>query len=183
MTELITRVRSILVTPDGKVLLIRRTRAGRAPYWVLPGGGIEPADTGLESAVTREVMEETGGLPRLHSLIHIAEVPGHGRHAVFLAMIDHWSAVARTGPEFADPANGGYDLDELPLTAETFTERPLRPIATASFIAAALGSGSDLFTLPDLRDSEALGWAVRDPLAPPTGVLPTVAPSSAQQSA
>lgn len=35
------RVRALLVTPDHDLLAIKRIRPGQAPYWVLPGGGVE----------------------------------------------------------------------------------------------------------------------------------------------
>lgn len=162
MTGVITRVRALLITPGGGALLIRRTRPGIPPYWVLPGGGIEPGDTSLEEAAVREVREETGGEPTLHRLIHVADVGDHGRHAVFLGRIAAWSSVDRTGPEFGVPANGQYDLDEAALEASTFIGRVLRPTSTAAFVAGALHAGADLFTLPDLRDHARLRWAPRE---------------------
>ncbi|MBI4926580.1 MAG: NUDIX domain-containing protein [Anaerolineae bacterium] len=47
-----------LIVRDGKLLLIRRRRAGRE-YYVLPGGGLEQGET-YEAACRREVLEETG---------------------------------------------------------------------------------------------------------------------------
>jgi ADP-ribose pyrophosphatase YjhB (NUDIX family) len=39
---MIERVRTVLVTPDGCLLTIRRDRPGRTTYWVLPGGHVDP---------------------------------------------------------------------------------------------------------------------------------------------
>jgi len=33
--------RAILIDDDGHLVLIRRTRPGRAPYWTTAGGGVE----------------------------------------------------------------------------------------------------------------------------------------------
>lgn len=43
---------------DGKVLMVRHAHEGRC-YWILPGGHVEPCES-FESAVVREVREETG---------------------------------------------------------------------------------------------------------------------------
>jgi ADP-ribose pyrophosphatase YjhB (NUDIX family) len=47
-----TRVRALLITQDGDLLTIRRTRPGQEPYWVLPGGGVEDGED-LEAALAR----------------------------------------------------------------------------------------------------------------------------------
>ncbi|RSM34881.1 NUDIX hydrolase, partial [Actinoplanes sp. ATCC 53533] len=52
------RVRAVLVTPNDKVLLIRRERPHTPVYWVLPGGGVESTDASREDALRREVHEE-----------------------------------------------------------------------------------------------------------------------------
>lgn len=48
----------LFVTPDGKVLLMRRTAHDCPGCWALPGGGIEE-DENAEEAARREVLEET----------------------------------------------------------------------------------------------------------------------------
>lgn len=44
---------------DGKLLLIRRTKAPEAGCWGLPGGKIDPFET-VQAAVRREIFEELG---------------------------------------------------------------------------------------------------------------------------
>lgn len=48
-----------LVRDGDRILLVKRARPPFAGYWSLPGGGIELGET-VESAVLREVAEETG---------------------------------------------------------------------------------------------------------------------------
>jgi 8-oxo-dGTP diphosphatase len=50
---------AVLVIRDQSVLLIERIKAGRPPYYVLPGGGIETGET-PEEAAKREMKEELG---------------------------------------------------------------------------------------------------------------------------
>ena len=49
----------LLVDARGRVLLFRFTVAGRTPFWVTPGGALDPGET-YEHAARRELREETG---------------------------------------------------------------------------------------------------------------------------
>jgi 8-oxo-dGTP diphosphatase len=57
MTRTNYRVTGVVIR-EGKLLLIHRLRDGNE-YWVFPGGGVEEGE-GFESALKREMMEETG---------------------------------------------------------------------------------------------------------------------------
>lgn len=75
--------RAMLIEGD-KVLLIKHTYV---PGWQLPGGGVEPGETALDS-VNREVLEETGyrltAMPQLHGLYHNARVSNRDHVALYL---------------------------------------------------------------------------------------------------
>jgi 8-oxo-dGTP pyrophosphatase MutT (NUDIX family) len=144
------RVRGMLVTPAGSVLTIRRERPGIPPYWVLPGGGVEPGDASLEGALIREVEEELAARPHIHGLLHVVD-DQDGPQYIFLARIDTWSGENRTGPEFADPTRGSYHPEPVPLTVESLAAIDLKPAAVAEFLTRHIADGQDLFTLPDLR--------------------------------
>jgi ADP-ribose pyrophosphatase YjhB (NUDIX family) len=150
----IERVRAILVTPAGTMLAIRRDKAGQPAYWVLPGGHVEPGDSDLEAALTREIREEIVGEPRIASLLHILDGDGE-RQYFYLARIASWSFESRTGPEFAESGRGGYALEEVPLTASGLAAVELKPAAVADLLRHAVRSGLDLFSMPDLRSAPA----------------------------
>jgi len=50
---------AVIKDGQGRLLLIRRRNEPGAGLWSLPGGRIEPGETG-DQAVAREVREETG---------------------------------------------------------------------------------------------------------------------------
>ncbi len=51
--------RAVLLDGD-QLVLIKRTKPGVDPYWVTPGGGVEPEDSSVVAALHREVLEELG---------------------------------------------------------------------------------------------------------------------------
>ncbi|MEW1845410.1 NUDIX domain-containing protein [Nonomuraea angiospora] len=142
-----TRVRGVLVTPGNGVLTIKRVRPAMAPYWVLPGGGVEDSDASLEEALLREVREELAGKARIHSLIHVID-GAEERQLFFLATIESWDPAKRTGPEFAEPARGEYLVQEVPLSAAGIASIDLKPEQVAELLAE---HGSGVFELADLR--------------------------------
>lgn len=148
------RVRALLVTPDGELLTIRRVRPGQAPYWVLPGGGVEDNES-LDNALARELREEIAATADVHSLVHILD-QGGDRQYFYLARLRSWSANAadRSGPEFTDHTRGEYHPQLIPLTAGAVAGIDLKPDAIAQFIVRHLREGTGLFGLPDLRASQ-----------------------------
>jgi 8-oxo-dGTP diphosphatase len=50
---------AIIIYPEDKLLLIKRTTPPFIGYWALPGGRCEPGEA-VEETVVREVKEETG---------------------------------------------------------------------------------------------------------------------------
>ncbi len=132
------------------MLVIKRVRPGVTPYWVVPGGGVEPTDPDREAALEREVREEVAGEIDVISLLHVLESQDK-RHYFYLATIEHWSFEDRTGPEFADDGRGEYLLEEVPLTLDGITSIDLKPGAIGDFLKSALRTKDGLFAQPDLR--------------------------------
>lgn len=144
------RVRGVLVTPAGELLVIKRIRPGQEPYWVFPGGGVEPTDPSLEAALARELREELAAQADIHSLLHVME-RGSERQFFYLARVHTWSFADRSGPEFTDASRGEYHLKAMPLTTETLSTIDLKPDEVRVIILRYLRDAVDLFDLPDLR--------------------------------
>lgn len=51
--------RILLLDRQGRILLFRFTPDDRPPFWVTPGGAVDPGET-YEQAARRELIEETG---------------------------------------------------------------------------------------------------------------------------
>lgn len=145
---MIERVRAVLLTPSGGLLLMRRTWPGATAYWVFPGGHVEPEDPGLRAALIREVREETGGEPEIIGLLQVL-ADEHERQYFYLARIQTWSDADRTGPEFDDPDHGEYRLEEVALTREALDPLRIMPPEIADFLRDAVAARADLAAIAD----------------------------------
>ena len=70
-----------VVERDGALLLVRHQKPDRGPYWVLPGGRLEPGET-IPECAEREVLEETGLSGRFAGVLYVSEFLREGRHTV-----------------------------------------------------------------------------------------------------
>lgn len=141
-------VRAVLVTPRGRLLLIRRNWPGATPYWVFPGGHVEADDPNLRAALVREIREEVGAQPQIAGLLHVL-ADEHQRQYVYLARIQSWSEADRTGPEFDDPDRGEYRLEEVPMTLQAPDGISLKPQEIAVLLRDAARTGTDLAALAE----------------------------------
>ena len=87
---------------NGALLLVRHEKPGRAPYWVLPGGRLEPGET-IPRCAEREVSEETGLDGRFIGVLYVSEFLREGRHTVDVtALVEaEGEAVLGSDPEVA----------------------------------------------------------------------------------
>ena len=131
--------RAILIDDQGRLVLIKRTKPGRAPYWTTPGGGIEDADRSPEAALHRELAEELGAEASVVSPVFLHRFPSDSGVAVqyfFVARLVRMDEARRSGPEFTDPARGGYDVDRVDLLGGDLAGVDLQPLALKEFIMA-----------------------------------------------
>lgn len=139
MTDIVKRnARAILLDGD-ELVLIKRTKPGREPYWVTVGGGVETDDATIESALHREVFEELGGKLARAELVHLITDQlegGVGVQHIFVARLESMDLAARTGTEFAKPERGEYEVVRVPFTSGAVRELNLMPPELAEFIAA-----------------------------------------------
>ncbi|MFG2483350.1 NUDIX domain-containing protein [Streptomyces virginiae] len=129
--------RAILLDGD-QLVLIKRTKPGREPYWVTVGGGVEGEDASVEDALHREVFEELGGILNKAELVHLITDTlddGLGVQHIFAARLESMNIEARTGTEFDKPERGSYEVVRVPFTTEAIRQLNLMPRELAEFTA------------------------------------------------
>jgi 8-oxo-dGTP pyrophosphatase MutT (NUDIX family) len=134
-----TRVRAILLTQNNTLLLIKRVRPDTPPYWVSPGGGVEPDDVSDADALRRELSEELGISAIIGEIV--LRLPGSTEHGMvtnpqlfFLCEPASQVLPPFTGPEFASAERGQYHLDEIPFTVDALEKLNLLPPEFKSFL-------------------------------------------------
>ncbi len=106
-----------VVLAERQIVLVKRLNEPFQDFWALPGGFVEYGET-VETAVKREVTEETGLHITLTSLIGVYSDPhrdprGHVVSVAFLAMVDSGTL---SGSSDASDARL-FPLTRLPLLA------------------------------------------------------------------
>ncbi len=131
-----------VVERAGALLLVRHGKPDRDPYWVLPGGRLEPGET-IPECARREVAEETGLSARFSGVLYVGEFLREGRHTVDVTarMTLEDDAEARVGgdPEVAPGSEptlrevrwvGVEELREIELLPPSAKGRLLRDAAS-----------------------------------------------------
>jgi len=142
MTEIVKQsARALLFDSERRLVLIKRTKPGQEPYWVVVGGGMEPEDANVETALRREVFEELGGrIDQVRQVFLITDAlpDGIGLQHVFAARLISMYLAARTGPEFTEPGHGTYEVVTVPATREGLASIRLLPLELAEFAGVNL---------------------------------------------
>jgi ADP-ribose pyrophosphatase YjhB (NUDIX family) len=102
-----------VVEREGVLLLVRHQKPNRDPYWVLPGGRLEPGET-IPECAGRELAEETGLTAGFSGVLYVSEFLREGRHTV--------NVVARMALEGDGEASLGSDPELEPGTEPTLRE-------------------------------------------------------------
>jgi 8-oxo-dGTP pyrophosphatase MutT (NUDIX family) len=118
--------RAVLLDGD-EMLLIKRTKPGHEPYWITPGGGVEPGDASVVAALHREVDEElgarvTGVVPVFVDTVPEGPASPGGEPGVkvqhfFACRLTSMDLTRRHGPEVDEP-RGEYETVRIPFTRE-----------------------------------------------------------------
>ncbi|APU16157.1 MULTISPECIES: NUDIX domain-containing protein [Actinoalloteichus] len=127
--------RAVLIDHEGQLVAIKRTKAGVAPYWTTPGGGIEPGDPSREAALERELLEELGAKAVIGQQLTLITSVAEGGQSVqyfFAATLVSLDESARTGDEHTDVSRGGYEMERIPL--EQLAEYDLKPTVLRDFV-------------------------------------------------
>lgn len=139
---------------DGALLLVRHEKPGRAPYWVLPGGRLEPGET-IPRCAEREVSEETGLDGRFIGVLYVSEFLREGRHTVDVtALVEaEGEAVLGSDPEVAPGSEptlkelrwvGSEELRGIALLPGHLKDRLLEDgLGGSSVSGIYLGGGAD----------------------------------------
>jgi 8-oxo-dGTP diphosphatase len=84
---------------DGALLLVRHEKQDQDPYWVLPGGRLEPGET-IPDCAERELLEETGLEGRFVNVLYVSEFFDEDRHTVDVtARVEARGGEARLGSD------------------------------------------------------------------------------------
>ena len=145
-----------VVELDGALLLARHQKPDRDPYWVLPGGRLEPGET-IPECAEREVSEETRLSTRFSGVLYVSEFLREGRHTVDVTVrmtpVGNSEAELGSDPEL-DPGSEPTlrelrwvetgELEEIPLLPGWIREKLLEGAARAWPAGEVyLGSGED----------------------------------------
>ncbi|WP_329134088.1 NUDIX hydrolase [Streptomyces sp. NBC_01476] len=147
--------RAIIIDGD-RLVLIKRTKPGIAPYWLTPGGGVEADDANILAALHREIDEELGGkitdaVPAfVDTTEHLADDGSHGVKVqyFFVCRLASMDLAQRHGPEIDQPY-GDYEVVRVPFSRMGLAMVDIVPLTLRHYLDANIEGvlgllGSDL---------------------------------------
>lgn len=118
---------------DDKILLVRQNNH---PFWVLPGGTLEP-DEDLAECAIRELMEETGISITVGPLLYVTNFIQPHRHSLDVFFLTHFVS-GEWPPHTAIPEN----INEMGFFSLAETQKmPLQPSHIAQRLLADWADG------------------------------------------
>lgn len=128
-----------------RMIVIKRTKPDLPPYWITPGGGVEPHDASVLDALHREVLEELGAkvtdaVPAfVDTLPHTPQdgdpptPPGLKVQHFFACRLASMDTRLRHGPEVEAPC-GTYEIVRIPFTPEGISSVDLVPASLNAYL-------------------------------------------------
>ncbi|MFB7025469.1 MULTISPECIES: NUDIX domain-containing protein [unclassified Streptomyces] len=147
--------RAILLDGDD-LILIKRTKPGVDPYWLTPGGGVEPTDSTVVEALHREVLEELGAKVTdvvpcfVDTVEHIVDggISGVKVQHFFVCRLGSMDTSLRHGPEMEEP-DGEYEIVRVPFTRIGIAAVHLVPLSLRHYLDGNI-EGVRAMHAPDL---------------------------------
>lgn len=128
--------------PD--LILIKRTKPASEPYWITPGGGVEPGvDATVVDALHREVNEELGAKV-VDVVPAFVDTVQHGEDAstagvkvqhFFVCRLASMDPALRHGPEVEEPL-GEYEIVRIPFTRRGIDSVEVVPPSLRDYLRA-----------------------------------------------
>ncbi len=153
---MVKRTARAILLDDDQFLLIKRTKPGQDPYWITPGGGVEPEDATVVDALHRELDEELGAkvsdvVPAFVDTVD--HVGGDGRAGVkvqhfFVCRLESMDLARRHGPEVDEPC-GRYEVVRVPFDRVGLASVGVVPESLRAFLDANI-EGVRALLAPDL---------------------------------
>lgn len=133
-------VRALLIDDKGELLIMRRDKPGRQPYYVFIGGGVEEGDASWRDAIKREVLEEVGaeitvGL-EAYTLASDSVRGGQSVQHFFVCRLVSIDLSRRCGDEYRDEERGRYQVVAVSPSTEEFQAMNLFPYEVRDFVHA-----------------------------------------------
>lgn len=105
--------RILLMDREGRLLLFRFTPPDRPPFWVTPGGAVDPGES-FEQAARRELIEETGIVTEPGPEVARREVEFVSLEGIRVAADERYFLVRVEAPEIA--THGHTALEQQVMT-------------------------------------------------------------------
>ncbi|WP_344329082.1 NUDIX hydrolase [Streptomyces macrosporus] len=160
----VKRTARAILLDDDEMILIKRTKPGRAPYWITPGGGVEPEDATVVEALHRELDEELGAKVTdvVHAFVDTVPYdpaddpdaadptgpPGVKVQHFFVCRPADMDPSRRHGPE-VDAPRGEYEIVRVPFTRAGIASVEVVPPSLRAFLDANI-EGVRALLAPDL---------------------------------